>query len=103
MALVAVAESLVYTTRAAKMPTVAIEVNSFFCLLQVKASIQETELPSGAFRFTVEFQRSDGSSFALAASCGADASDTPVQTRFDYTVQAEDGRFRVLELPVYIP
>jgi len=46
---------------------------------------------------------SDGSPFELGPCCGADPATSPPQTEFVFTVEWQDGLFKVLELPVYLP
>jgi hypothetical protein len=56
------------------------------------------------FRFEVEFQLEDGSVFVQGACCGGSETDFPPVSAFAYTVsKGEDGRFRILEMPVYTP
>ena len=58
---------------------------------------------SGEYIFTVEFNAHDGSLFVLGACCGEEPV-TPSQSQFEYrVVEGEDGQYRVLDLPVYVP
>jgi hypothetical protein len=54
--------------------------------------------------FQVEFSNADGSSFVLGPCCGANETEMPPVSQFEYRVaRASDGSFRVMDLPPYIP
>ena len=54
--------------------------------------------------FQVEFSNPDGSLFVLGPCCGADETGMPPVSQFEYRVaRANDGTFRVLDLPPYTP
>jgi len=54
--------------------------------------------------FQVEFSNADGSLFVLGPCCGADETEMPPVSQFEYHVaQTGDGNFRVMDLPPYIP
>ena len=56
------------------------------------------------FTFTVTFRNRDGSTFVLGPCCGADATEMPPVSEFEYHVElTNSGDFRVLDLPVYVP
>lgn len=84
----------------------ACKVNGFQCLrLREVLSSEVTVGENGGreFRFTVQLQNPDGSTFALGPCCDEEASGEP-QTEFIFTVkQMEGGVFKVLELPPYMP
>lgn len=53
--------------------------------------------------FTVTLDE-DGEIFALGPCCGAEIEDDPPRTEFQFRVQkVEDGQFKVLDLPPYMP
>lgn len=80
----------------------ACTVNGFLCM-DVKSIIDEEQIDSETFRFTVEFQNNDGSLFILGPCCGATEEIMPSRSEFEYTVKFIEGRFQVMELPVYVP
>ena len=54
--------------------------------------------------FQVEFSNADGSLFVLGPCCGADETEMPPVSQFEYRVGREsDGSFRVIDLPPYTP
>jgi hypothetical protein len=61
-------------------------------------------LQGDTYVFQVEFSNPDGSLFVLGPCCGADETEMPPVSQFEYRVsRAEDGTFRVLDLPPYTP
>lgn len=78
------------------------QMNGLQCLTVRTADFNQVN-STGEYIFTVEFNNPDGSIFVLTACCGEDPT-TPPQSQFDYrVVEIEDGQFRVLDLPVYMP
>ncbi len=54
--------------------------------------------------FIVEFSNPDGTLFVLGPCCGGSETDFPPVSQFEYRVQrTTDGKFVVLDLPIYIP
>jgi hypothetical protein len=80
----------------------ACTVNGFLCM-KIKSIVKEEQLNSETFRFTVEFQNEDGSLFILGPCCGATEEIMPSRSEFEYSVMELEGRFKVLELPVFVP
>lgn len=82
----------------------ACELNGLQCL-RVKRIVDEKVVSVAEYRFTVEFMNEDGSLFVLGPCCGANATDMPSQSQFDYYRVIRDctGKFLVLDLPVYVP
>lgn len=80
----------------------ACTVNGFLCM-NVKSIVKEEQLNSDTFQFTVEFQNEDGSLFILGPCCGATEEVMPSRSEFDYTVMVIDGRYQVMELPIFVP
>jgi len=83
----------------------ACEVNGFQCLRLydvISSNLGRPENDARLVFFTVRLMNPDGSLFALGSCCGSEAE--PPQTRFGFTVrQMEDGTFKVLHLPPYVP
>lgn len=63
-----------------------------------------TNLQGDTYIFQVEFSNADGSLFVLGPCCGANETEMPPVSQFEYRVsRANDGTFRVLDLPPYTP
>jgi len=81
----------------------ACTINGAQCL-QVRSARLLESTEAGEFRFEVEFQLEDGSLFVQGPCCEGSATDFPPLSSFTYTVsKGQDGRFRVVEMPVYVP
>ena len=79
------------------------QVNGLQCLVVRSATFKE-RTSAGEYLFTVEFSNSDGSLFSRGACCGEDPTNTPPTSQFEYRLtQGEDGKYRVLDMPVYVP
>ena len=76
-------------------------INGLQCLEVRSATLVEQD--GGTFVFTVEFNIPDGSRFVLGPCCGADATQMPPMEQFTYQVVKKDGRFLVMDLPVFVP
>ncbi len=61
-------------------------------------------LQGDTYIFQVEFNNPDGSLFVLGPCCGADETEMPPVSQFEYRVsRGSDGQFRVMDLPPYVP
>lgn len=61
-------------------------------------------LQGDTYVFQVEFNNSDGSLFVRGPCCGADETEMPPVSQFEYRVsQDNDGQFKVMDLPPYVP
>lgn len=79
------------------------QVNGLQCLPTRSISFVE-ESPERTFIFKVEFNTPDGSLFIRQPCCGEDVTNVSPTSSFEYHVtKAEDGKFRVQDLPVYVP
>lgn len=75
-------------------------------LLQCLAvrSVTFQELVGDSYIFQVEFNNSDGSLFVLGPCCGANETDMPPISQFEFTVTRNaDGKFVVMNTPPYVP
>jgi len=62
------------------------------------------ELRGDTYVFQVEFNNPDGSLFVLGPCCGANETEMPPVSQFDYEVATMPaGKFVVLNLPPYVP
>ncbi len=77
-------------------------VNGLQCL-KLNEILQSTKLDDDTYQFMVTFTGRDGQVFVLGPCCGADETQMPPVSQFTYTVKRVDGRFKVMELPVYVP
>lgn len=72
------------------------------CLQVRSATLQHQE--GDTYVFQVEFSNPDGSLFILGPCCGADETEMPPVSQFEYKVaRTAEGRFVVMELPPYVP
>ncbi len=61
-------------------------------------------LQGDTYLFQVEFSNPDGSLFVLGPCCGADETEMPPISLFEYHVaRLANGTFRVMDLPPYTP
>jgi hypothetical protein len=81
----------------------ACTANGFFCL-GVDSALLERVTEDGRYLFQVSFTDPEGNLFILNPCCGADLEVQPPVWLFRYSVQRDqNGRFKVVELPVYSP
>lgn len=77
------------------------EQNGLQCLTIRTTTFQELTT-SGEYIFLAEFNSSDGSQFKIEACCGENP--VPAQYQFPYRIEkGNDGQFRVLDMPIYVP
>ena len=62
------------------------------------------ELVGDSYIFEVEFSNPDGSLFILGPCCGANETEMPPVSQFEFTVTRNtDGKFVVMNTPPYVP
>jgi hypothetical protein len=72
------------------------------CLKVRSATFQRLE--GDTYVFQVEFSNEDSSLFVLGPCCGANETEMPPVSQFEYRVsRTAPGKFTVMELPPYIP
>lgn len=72
------------------------------CLEVRSAALQHQE--GDTYVFQVEFNNLDGTLFVLGPCCGADETEMPPESRFEFSVTKNaEGRFVVLNTPPYVP
>jgi len=77
--------------------------NRLLQCLEVR-SVLFRELQGDAYVFQVEFSNPDGSLFVRGPCCGANETEMPPQSQFEFAVTRNpDGKFRVLNTPPYVP
>ena len=82
--------------------TKACEQNGLQCL-QVRSATFE-KLQGDTYFFQVEFSNPDGSLFVLGPCCGANETEMPPVSQFEYKVTRNpNGKFMVMDLPPYVP
>jgi hypothetical protein len=82
--------------------TWACDNQSLQCLEVRSATFKE--LRGDNYIFQVEFNNPEGSLFVLGPCCGADETEMPPVSQFEYTVaRTADGKFVVMNPPPYVP
>lgn len=77
-------------------------LNGLQCLEIRSATLKEQT--GDTLVFTVEFNGPNGTLFTLGPCCGADETQQPSVSEFEYRLQkTADGKFLVLDQPVYVP
>jgi hypothetical protein len=71
--------------------------------MEIKSVIHIEQISSRIFRFIVEFADLDGSTFILGPCCGADKTEMPSVSQFEYRVEKVGDLFLVHGSPVYVP
>ena len=67
-------------------------------------SVAFLELRGDAYIFQVEFSNPDGSLFVRGPCCGANETEMPPQSQFEFAVTRNaEGKFQVLNTPPYVP
>lgn len=80
----------------------ACEQNGLRCLLL--RSLSFIEVRGDTYIFQVEFSNPDGSLFVRGPCCGANETDMPPESQFEYRVtRYANGKFLVMDLPPYVP
>ena len=77
--------------------------NQLLQCLEVRSATFK-ELKGDSYLFQVEFSRADGSLFVLGPCCGADETEMPPVSQFEFTVSRNaEHRFVVMNTPPYVP
>jgi len=72
------------------------------CLTIRRATFKN--LQGDTYLFQVEFNNPDGSLFVLGPCCGANETEMPLVSQFEYKVTRNaSGQFVVMDLPPYVP
>lgn len=80
----------------------ACELNGLRCLEVRSSTLQHQE--GDTYIFQVEFSNLDGGLFVLGPCCGADETEMPPVSQFEYTVvRNSEGKFVVMNTPPYVP
>jgi len=71
--------------------------------LEVRSATFE-QLVGDSYIFQVEFSNPDGSLFVLGPCCGANQTEMPPVSQFEFTVtRTAEGKFVVMNMPPYVP
>lgn len=82
--------------------TKACEQNGLQCL--PARTVTFKELQGDTYVFQVEFSNPDGSLFVRGPCCGANETEMPSVSQFEYKVtRNSNGKFVVMDLPPYVP
>ena len=77
--------------------------NQLLQCLEARSATFE-QLVGDSYIFQVEFSNPDGSLFVLGPCCGANETDMPPVSQFEFTVMRNtDGKFVVMNTPPYVP
>ena len=77
--------------------------NKLLQCLEVR-STTFTKLVGDSYIFQIEFNNPDGSLFVLGPCCGANETEMPPVSQFEFTVsRSADGKFVVMNTPPYVP
>jgi hypothetical protein len=76
--------------------------NGLQCL-PLRAITAQGQSDPNTFEFWVEFTAIDGTLFRRGPCCGAGETEESENYRFVFRVQKTEDRFRVLDLPPYVP
>lgn len=77
--------------------------NQLLQCLEVRSATFK-ELRGDSYIFQVEFSNPDGSLFVLGPCCGANETEMPPVSQFEYTVSRNaEGKFVVMNTPPYVP
>ncbi len=77
--------------------------NGLMCLEVLRVE-PTTSASQNLISFQVEFQLDDGSLFILGPCCGADETEMPPISLFQYQmVQGENGSWKAVDLPPFVP
>jgi hypothetical protein len=77
------------------------QVNGMQCLT-VRSATFKQRAENGDYLFIVEFSNPDGSLFSPGGCCGD--TTTPSTSQFEFRVgRGNDGKFRVMDSPIYVP
>ena len=80
----------------------ACEMSGLQCLIVRTATFKRLE--GDTYVFQVEFNNADGSLFILGPCCGANETEMPPVSQFEYKVTRSASRqFVVMDLPPYVP
>jgi hypothetical protein len=80
----------------------ACEINGHQCLLARKVTLKSVQGDTHIFQ--VEFNNPDGSLFVRGPCCGANETDMPPESQFEYEVtRTAQGKFVIMDLPPYVP
>jgi len=86
----------------AKLLANACEINGYQCLLVRTATFKL--LQGSTYIFQVEFNNADGTLFVPGPCCGANETEMPPVSQFEYRVSmTAPGKFTVMDLPPYVP
>lgn len=77
--------------------------NQLLQCLEVRSATFK-EMTGDSYIFQVEFSNADGSLFVLGPCCGANETEMPPVSQFEFTVSRNaDGTFVVMNTPPYVP
>ncbi len=78
-------------------------INGGVCGLTIRNIVQREQLSGNTVRFTLELGKPDGSLFQFGPCCGEEGDFYWPMTQFEFSLRRDNGRYEVLELPIYVP
>jgi len=76
--------------------------NGYQCF-EIKDVLKSSMDEQGVFHFIVEFNLSNGDLLVVGPCCGADTTQMPPRSQFEFTVRRNKGVFLVLDPPIFVP
>ena len=77
-------------------------LNGYQCL-EIKDVVKASMDDQGIFHFIVEFKEPNGDLLVIGPCCGADATQMPPRSQFEFTVRRNKGVFLVQDAPIFVP
>jgi hypothetical protein len=71
--------------------------------LEIKDVLKSSMDEQGIFHFIVEFGLSNGNRLVIGPCCGADVTQMPPRSQFEFTIRRNKGVFLVSDPPVFVP
>jgi hypothetical protein len=78
-------------------------INGGVCDLMIRNIVQGEQLTENTVRFTLELEKPDGSLFQFGPCCGDEGDFYYPMTQFEFHLRRDNGRYQVLDLPIYVP
>ena len=70
---------------------------------ELRRIVSSEQVNPTEFRIVVEFSLDDGSLFVLGACCGANETEMPPQSQFEFRVVKSGNTFQIYGGPIFVP
>ena len=74
-----------------------------FQCYEIKDVLKSSMDKQGIFHFIVDFKLNDGDLLVVGPCCGADLTQMPPRSQFEFTVRRNKGVFLVQDPPIFVP